>query len=176
VTRQSGTTGASKARLTRHPAFSNGTLIFIPYRRSDSQSVAGRIYDRLLQSLPPQSVFKDVDSIPYGVDFRQHLAKVIQDCTVVFVVIGQDWLTVTDFSGRRRLDNPADFVRIEVEEALKRDIPVIPLLVDDAPMPAESELPSSLKGLAYRNGIAIRHDPDFHTDMTRLMRDMKLTS
>ena len=83
--------------------------------------------------------------------------------------IGRDWLTVTDERHQRRLDNPADFVRLEIETALKSNIPVVPLLVRDASMPREEELPESLKALAYQHDLAIRPDPDFHRDMDRLI-------
>jgi formylglycine-generating enzyme required for sulfatase activity len=138
--------------------------VFISYRRDDSADVAGRIYDRLIARFGTGNVFKDVDSIPLGIDFRQHLTR---------AVIGRDWLRITNEAGQRRLDDPRDFVRIEIEAALQRDIPVIPLLVQRASMPAEEELPESLRGLAYRNGIAVRADPDFHRDMDRLIGQME---
>src|SRR5262249_48340178 len=87
-------------------------------------------------------------------------------------VIGRQWLTVTDAAGKRRLDDPADFVRIEIEAALQRDIPSIPVLVQHAAMPGPRQLPSSLQSLAYRNGIAVRSDPDFHRDVDRLIQHL----
>ena len=143
--------------------------IFISYRRSDSSDVTGRIYDRLIEQFGKSAIFKDVDSIPPGIDFREHLAKAVGKCKIFLVVIGDQWLEVTDAKGRKRLKDPDDFVRIEVESALNRDILIIPLLVRGAAMPAEAKLPRSLRKLAYRNGIPVRADPDFHRDMDRLI-------
>jgi hypothetical protein len=147
--------------------------VFVSYRREDSADVTGRIYDRLLQTFYGQNVFKDVDSIPLGADFRVHLDEMVARCDVFLVVIGKQWLQAVDSSGKRRLDDPADFVRIELESALKRGIPVIPMLVRGAVMPSEAQLPSTLKGMAYRNGIQVRADPDFHNDMNRLIAGLK---
>jgi hypothetical protein len=111
-----------------------------------------------------------VDNIPLGMDFRRVLTDEVAKCDLMLVVIGRQWLGVTDEHGQRRLDNPSDFVRIEVEAALARDIPVIPVLVQNAPMPQERSLPSSLAPLAYRNGISERGDPYFHQEMDLLIR------
>jgi hypothetical protein len=103
--------------------------IFMSYRRDDSADVAGRIYDRLADKFGRDNVFKDVDSIPLGVNFKTHIEAVVQQCVVELVVIGQDWLDIMDAEGNRRLDDPRDFVRLEIESALARNIPIIPLLV-----------------------------------------------
>lgn len=116
----------------------------------------------------PASVFKDVETIPLGLDFRDVIRKALGKCKVVLAVIGRDWVSATDEAGERRLDNPADFVRIELEATLERGIPVVPVLVDDAPIPKARDLPESLGALVYRNGIPIRPDPDFDHDMDRL--------
>jgi hypothetical protein len=143
--------------------------IFVSYRRSDSADVSGRIYDRLIAKFGKETVFKDVDSIPLGLDFKEYLDKQVGECNVLLAIIGDRWLEASDVSGERRLDDPADFVRIEIESALERGIPVIPLLVRDAKMPSEEQLPATLKKLVYRNGTPIRSDPDFHRDMDRLI-------
>jgi hypothetical protein len=145
------------------------TPIFISYRRSDSADVSGRIYDRLISRFGKDLIFKDVDSIPLGLDFKEYLNKKVGECTVLLAILGNGWLEVVDPAGKRRLEDPADFVRIEIEAALERDIPVIPLLVQGAGMPREEALPAGLRKLAYRNGIPIRSDPDFHRDMDRLI-------
>lgn len=132
----------------------------------------GRIYDRLVSHFGRNNVFKDVDNIPFGSDFRNEIGKAVSQSVVVLVILGEQWLSVTDEDGRRRIDNLDDFVRIEVEAALKRDVRVIPLLVGSARMPSEAELPEAIKSLAYRNAVAIRNDPDFHRDMTRLIDSM----
>src|SRR5262245_1594715 len=101
--------------------------IFISYRRDDTSADSGRIYDRLTPKYGSNNIFIDVDAIPLGMDFRQILNAEIAKCDVVLVMIGRRWASVTEQSGRRRLDNPSDFVRIEVEAALARGIPVIPV-------------------------------------------------
>jgi hypothetical protein len=143
---------------------------FISYRRYDSADVVGRIYDRLVAAYGADQIFKDVDNIPIGEDFRKILNEAVTSCAVLLVVIGRDWLTVTGEQGQRRLDDPGDFVRIEIEAALSNDIPVVPLLVREASMPREEDLSGSLRELVYRNGLQIRADPDFHRDMDRLIQ------
>ena len=143
--------------------------IFVSYRRSDSADIAGRVYDRLIGKFGRAPIFKDVDSIPLGLDFKEYLDQKVGECDVLLAIIGDRWLDASDSTGKHRLDDPADFVRIEIQSALERGIPVIPLLVRDAHMPREESLPSSLRKLVYRNGIPIRSDPDFHRDMDRLI-------
>jgi len=119
-------------------------------------------------------VYKDVDSIPLGTDFRRHVADLIARSDCVLTVIGRQWLDTTDASGRRRLDDPTDLVRIEIEAALARGVPVIPLLVRGAPMPEPQSLPEALRPLAFRNGMSVRADPDFHRDLDRLDEQLRL--
>lgn len=147
--------------------------IFISYRRQDSQHITGRIYDRLTSQFGKEAVFKDVDSIPLGYDFRDHLRDQVGQCAVLVAVIGKSW-NPPAASGERRLSDPRDHLRIEIESALERRIPVIPVLVDGAEVPPEDELPSSLGKLAYHNGIAVRPDPDFHHDADRLTRGIEM--
>jgi hypothetical protein len=147
--------------------------IFITYRREDSIDVTGRIYDRLCQHFGKQNVFKDVDSIPLGVDFRKHLGDSVGQCDVLLTVIGRQWLAGTGDKGQRRLDDVRDFVRIEMEAALKRNIPLVPVLVQGASMPGLEDLPEILQSLVYRNGIPVRPDPDFHQDMDRLIKGIE---
>ncbi len=142
--------------------------VFVSYRREDSAIIVGRICDRLARETAVTHVFKDVDNIPFGVDFVDHLDHEVERCTVLFAVIGPRWLEPSA-TGSRRIDDPNDFVRIEICSALRRRIPVVPLLVDGARMPRAEELPEDLHPLARRQGIDIRHDPDFHNDMTRLL-------
>lgn len=147
--------------------------IFLSYRRTDSPYVSGRIYDRLAQHFGPEKVFKDVDSIPLGIDFKEHLDRMVTKCEVLLVVIGEKWVTAKSENGQRRLDDPNDFVRIEISSALKRDIPIIPLLVQGAIIPTIDELPLEIGKLSFRNGIFIRSDPDFHKDMDRLNTEIE---
>ena len=142
--------------------------VFISYRRSDSSDVTGRLHDRLSAKLGPDNLFTDVDSIPLGVDFQKHVAAILTKIDCMLAVIGRDWVKTTDAAGRRRLDDPADLVRIEIETALARQVTVIPLLVQGAVMPTEAELPPGLRDLAFRNGMTVRPNPDFHRDVDRL--------
>ena len=127
--------------------------IFLSYRRQDSAGVAGRIYDRLRAHFGKDAVFMDIDSIPFGADFREHIDAAVGQCDVVLAVIGTKWAGETN--GHRRLDDPRDFVRIELESALHRNLPVIPILIDHARMPGEADLPPSLARLAFRNAIDV---------------------
>jgi hypothetical protein len=160
---------ATKSAAPTESKASAAGHIFVSYRRSDSADIAGRIYDRLTGKFGRIPIFKDVDSIPLGLDFKEYLDAKVSECNILLAIIGDRWLDAIDETGERRLDDPADFVRIEIESALNRGIPVIPLLVRGAQMPREAKLPDGLKKLAYRNGIPIRHDPDFHRDMDRLI-------
>lgn len=147
--------------------------ILISYRREDSADVTGRIDDRLVQQFGREAVFVDVDSIPFGVDFRAYLDAQVAKCDVFLAVIGPDWMGEKDVEGRARLEDPADFVRIEIESALKRQIPVVPVLVRGASIPSAKQLPKSIQDLSYRNGLAVRSGPDFHRDTDRLIEYLK---
>ena len=131
--------------------------IFISYRRSDASAWAGRLYDRLVEELPAASVFMDVDTIEPGVDFTQVLSERVGAADIVLAVIGPRWLEASGGDGRRRLDDPGDFVRIEIETSLARGIRVIPVLVDGAAVPRADQLPEAIRGLASRNAIEITH-------------------
>jgi hypothetical protein len=146
--------------------------IFISYRRDDSAGMAGRLYDRLEARFGRDNIFMDIDAIPLGVDFRDYLQHAVGQCDVLLAVIGRNWFGRNP-EGARRLDDPKDFVRIEIEAALARGIPVIPVLIDKVPMPAESELPSSVATLAYRNAILVDHGRDFHGHVDRLIRGIE---
>jgi TIR domain/Concanavalin A-like lectin/glucanases superfamily len=146
------------------------TSVFVSYRRDDSRHQAGRLYDHLVEKFGKEHVFKDVDSIPLGSDFREILTERVGGCDVFLAVIGDTWLTAVGPSGTRRLDEPGDFVRIEIEAALARSIPVIPVLVGNASVPRPEELPDSLRELAYGNGLPVRPNPDFEHDVKRLIR------
>jgi hypothetical protein len=142
--------------------------IFICYRRADSQSITGRIYDHLVQAFGKSAVFIDVDNIPAGVDFRLAIDKTIQQSAVMLVIIGPSWLMASDANGRR-LDQINDRVRIEIESGLLRRMPVIPVLVEGAKLPNASELPPTLSQLAYQNGRDILANPHFEVDINRLI-------
>jgi len=131
--------------------------IFISYRRSDSQGEAGRLFDDLVNHFGDTSVFMDVAGIEAGRDFRKVIEESVAKCGVLLVVMGPEWLNSKDEHGVRRLDDPTDFVRIETASALKRDIPVVPVLVRGAEMPRAEQLPVDLKDLAYRNCVELTH-------------------
>jgi hypothetical protein len=142
--------------------------LFINYRREDSENVVGRMYDRLAEEFGKGSVFKDVEDILPGVDFRRVLEYEVSCTDVMLVVIGPDWI---NRKNKRRLHDPNDFVRFEIETALERGIPVIPVLVRRrSRLPQRQHLPASLRDLVYRNAVEIRPDPDFHHDMRRLIQ------
>ena len=147
--------------------------IFISYRRADSAGYAGRIYARLTAHFGEDAVFMDVDTIEAGVDFVEVLQNAVQSCDVLVALIGRSWLNIKDEAGKHRLDNPEDFVRVEIAAALNRDIRVIPVLVDGAPMPRSTELPDNLKPLARRNALQVNHH-SFNTDAHRLIAQLEL--
>lgn len=150
--------------------------VFISYRRSDSAMIAGRISDRLVTEFGQDTVFKDSYSILPGQDFRGKIRESVAYSDVVLVIIGPTWLSVTerDDATFRRLDNPDDWVRLEVETGLQRDSAlVIPVLVGGASIPSAKDLPPTLRELAYKNAITVRDDPDFRRDMDELIGYLK---
>jgi hypothetical protein len=146
--------------------------IFISYRREDGSASAGRLSDRLSNHFPSNQIFMDVDSVDLGEDFVKRIEETVGSCDVLIAVIGKGWLTSCDEEGQRRLDNPEDFVRIEISTALKRDIRVIPVLVDGALMPRYRDVPDDLKALVRRNALQLSHDR-FRTDSERLASAVK---
>ncbi|MFS8980787.1 toll/interleukin-1 receptor domain-containing protein [Cupriavidus necator] len=131
--------------------------IFLSYRRDDSEGQAGRLYDELAEHFGADAVFMDVAAIEPGRDFRRVIDEQVSSCGVLLALIGKNWLDATDETGRRRLDDPMDFVRLETASALRRDIPVVPVLVHGARMPRVEELPKDLAELAFRNGVELTH-------------------
>ncbi len=129
--------------------------IFISYRREDSIAHTGRLYDRLVVRFGAERVFMDIDTLDFGVDFVDAIQQTVASCDVLIAVIGRQWLDSKDDTGRRRLDNPEDFVRVEIEAALERDVRVIPILVGGARMPHSSDLPDAINKLARRNALDI---------------------
>jgi uncharacterized RDD family membrane protein YckC len=142
--------------------------IFLSYRRDDSAGWAGRLYEHLVRDWGPAQVFIDIDAIAPGEDFREAIARTMQTCDVVVVVIGPNWVSARDREGNRRLDDEGDTHRAEVAAALAADVRVIPVLVGGADMPTASELPEPVKDLRYRNA-AIIEDRRFASDARALM-------
>jgi tetratricopeptide (TPR) repeat protein len=142
--------------------------IFISYRREETAAYAGRLFDRLSDHFGEDRVFMDVDSIAIGVDFTEAVIEAVSGCVILLALIGRDWSTVADSRGKRRLDNPDDFVRIEIEAALQRDIRVVPVLVDGASLPQADDLPSSLRSLTRRQALEVSHT-SFRSEVARLI-------
>ncbi len=134
-----------------------GHAIFISYRRDDSEGEAGRLFDDLTAAFGASNVFMDVAGISPGADFRKAIDDNVVSCGVLLAIIGPRWAGITDAAGKRRLEDPNDFVALEIASALKRNVPVIPVLVHEATMPPADQLPEALKDLAYRNSVELTH-------------------
>jgi hypothetical protein len=129
--------------------------IFISYRRDDSRGYAGRLQGDLSRRYSEEHVFRDIE-IPPGADFGEYITSLVDKCNVVLAIIGPGWLDARNREGERRLDNPDDWVRLEIERALARDgVEVIPVLVDGARLPPREELPPSMLALRRRNAFEI---------------------
>jgi len=139
---------------------------FISHRREESQWSAKSLYDRLCRDFDPKQILMDVDSIALDADYIKAIEKTVAGCDLLIALIGNNWLSSKDEQGGRRLDNPEDFVRVEIGTALKRDILVIPVLVDGASMPRSTDLPEDLKSLSRRNALRIT-DTSFDGDCPR---------
>ena len=141
--------------------------LFINYRREDTAPYAGRLYDRLISHFDEEQVFIDIDQIEPGEDFVEVINRKVSACDIAIVAIGPHWLSATDASGKRRLDDEEDFVRMEIVAALQRNIRVIPVLVGGARMPGRHDLPEALAPLSRRNAIDLS-ETRFHADVNRL--------
>ncbi|MBN1611583.1 MAG: thioredoxin domain-containing protein [Polyangiaceae bacterium] len=153
---------------------SSDLKVFINYRRSGdtSRHVVGRVYDRLCQDLGKECVFMDVDAIPFGVDFVDYLERQITQCAYVLAVIGPGWLEARNERGERRLDDPNDWVRVELRAALSRGIPVVPVLVDGGHLPQEHALPADLASLPRRQALTLT-DRGFHHELGHLVDQIR---
>ena len=148
--------------------------IFLSYRREETGYAAGWLYDRLNERFNNGQVFKDVDSIKLGEDFIDAIATAVESCDVLLALIGDRWLTITGPDGRRRLDDPADFVRLEIETAMTRDVRVIPILVAGAKMPDAADLPPNLASLVRRQALDLRPN-HFKADLGLLLEELNST-
>lgn len=138
--------------------------VFINYRTGDGEWPAAFLDDKFKRRFGADRVFRDATSLEAGHDFRQELRRRLERCTVLVVIIGPGWLTARDGSGRRRLDNTADYVRMEIEESLKRKIRVIPITLNDVRLPLADELPKGIADLAHRQSRVFRsrhYESDF---------------
>ncbi|MFT3955321.1 MAG: toll/interleukin-1 receptor domain-containing protein [Piscinibacter sp.] len=147
------------------------TGIFISYRRDDTRQAAGRLADDLGDALGAERIFRDIEKIELGVDFEQALNQALVNCEVMLVLIGRQWSAITDAQGRRRLEQPGDWIRTEIVTALRRGIRVVPVLIDGADLPQESELPEDLKPLVRRQALAVE-DARWKSDMGRLAESL----
>jgi hypothetical protein len=143
--------------------------IFISYRREDTEGQAGRLFDDLAKLFGEQSVFMDVAAIEPGRDFRKAIDEHVASCGVLLALIGKNWLDAHDQAGHRRLDAPLDLVRLEIAAALKREIPVVPVLVGGASMPRADQLTPDLADLAFRNAVELTH-ARWNSDLTVLSK------
>ena len=157
-------------RGKKREAVSGNESVFISYRRDDSSGYSLAIYEKLKLAIGGDKVFMDMDDIPHGVDFSEHLEQVLENVSTVLVMIGDGWLNASNEYGRR-LDNPSDFVRMEVATALARDIRVIPVLLKNAQMPNKHELPEALQSLSKRNAIRI-YDDQFEASIQKLIESI----
>jgi hypothetical protein len=155
---RSGSEETPQARFGPAVRQGRSTLLFLCYRRDDTQDAAGRLYDRLTATFGVDRIFIDIDSLPLGIDFVDHVREQIARCSAVIVMIGRQWLTIQDKRGRRRLNDPDDLVRAEIAAALQQRVPVIPVIVQNAGIPSAEDLPDDIRLLARRNGIHLRPD------------------
>jgi len=142
--------------------------IFISYRRDESAGYAGRIAERFIEHFGEDRVFRDVDSVEAGLDFEEAIKSAVDSSGVLIAVIGKNWLTATDAAGRKRLENPDDYLRMEIATALQRNTRVIPLLVQGASMPSAEQLPEDLASLTHRNAFEL-HDSSWNEELRRLI-------
>ena len=148
--------------------------IFISYRRSDAAGHAGRLYDYLKNYFGSERIFFDVDTIQPGANFEQRINNELDNSEAILVLIGNQWLDSKDKDGNRRLDNPHDYVRFEVEAALGKNITVIPLLLHGTQMPSAIVLPDTLHDLSRRNAIRL-NDDHWNSDCNLLAGILKKT-
>lgn len=142
--------------------------IFVSYRRDDVRQAAGRLADDLAEHFGAAHIFRDIEGIELGVDFVEALNRALNDCVVMLVLIGPHWLDIRDAKGRRRLDDPRDWIRQEITTALERGIRVVPVLIDGTELPPESELPAELQPLVRRQALEIA-DSRWRGDLQRLV-------
>jgi TIR domain len=143
--------------------------IFLAYRRQEASAVAGRLYDRLVDRFGP-TTFMDISSIEIGQDFVDAIKQSIASSQVMLVLIGNEWNALVDDEGRRHLDDPRDWIRLELEAAFEHDLHIIPVLIDGAAVPRRQDLPESLKGLANLQAMEIQlHRDRFKRDVEFLI-------
>jgi hypothetical protein len=150
------------------------STVFISYRRETTAGEARALFNSLASQLGQRAVFMDVDSISLGRDFRRELQRTLSSCDIMLVLIDKDWATLKDEKGRARLENADDYVRMEVESGLRRDIVVTPVLVRGGRMPLAEELPAEIRDLAYRECSELSHNR-WASDVQEMIRRLGLT-
>lgn len=154
------------------PSTAGAQKVFISYRRRETPAYAGRLYDTMVARFGEDNVFMDVEMAP-GIDFVQRITEVVSGCVVLIIVMGPDWAMTTEEEGGRRIDNPSDFVRLEVETGLGRpEVTPIPVLVSGARMPRKEDLPEEVRGIARRNAIELS-DGRWSYDVGRLVETLE---
>jgi hypothetical protein len=148
--------------------------VFINYRRDDTAGEARGLFSELEAILGKGSVFMDVDTIALGRDFRQVLRERLESCDLMLALVGRNWVDAKNSSGQRRLEDPGDYVRLEIEAALKRNIPVTPVLVQGAQMPTVAQLPNEIEAFAYRNGFELSHNR-WNSDVQEMIKRLGLS-
>jgi hypothetical protein len=148
--------------------------IFINYRRDDTAGEARALFNELEAILGKDSVFMDVDTIALGRDFRQVVGECLESCDLMLALVGKNWIDAKNPSGQRRLEDPGDYVRLEIDAALKRNIPVTPVLVHGAQMPTGAQLPEEIRDLAYRNGFELSHNR-WNSDVQEMIKRLGLS-
>ena len=146
--------------------------IAISYRRADSEAMTGRIFDRLIAHYGKEAIFRDIDDIPPGIDFRVHINQTLLKTHILLAIVGPQWLGMASDGSADRIQEESDPVRVEVETALRRRVPLIPVLIGSTKMPSSDQLPPSLKDFAFRNAVKVDTGQDFDYHMDRLIRSM----
>src|SRR5258708_2050835 len=146
--------------------------ISISYRRADSEAMTGRIFDRLIAHYGKEAIFRDIDDIPPGIDFRVHINQTLLKTNILLAIVGPQWLGAASDGSADRIHEETDPVRVEVETALRRRVPLIPVLMGATRMPSSDQLPPSLKDFAFRNAVKVDTGQDFDYHMDRLIRSM----
>ena len=145
--------------------------ISISYRRANSEAMTGRIFDRLISHFGKDAIFRDIDDIPPGIDFRVHINEMLRKTNILLAIVGPGWLGASS-GGLERIQEESDPVRVEVETALRRRVPIIPVLIGTTRMPSSDQLPPSLKDFSFRNAVKVDTGQDFDYHMDRLIRSM----
>ena len=134
--------------------------------------MTGRIFDRLIAHYGKEAIFRDIDDIPPGIDFRVHINQTLLKTHILLAIVGPQWLGMASDGSADRIQEETDPVRVEVETALRRRVPLIPVLIGTTKMPSSDQLPPGLKDFAFRNAVKVDTGQDFDYHMDRLIRAM----